>query len=110
RTNIVITRQQSWQAGAGVLVAHDINRALELARDAVGADSGAEAMVIGGAEIYLNCLPQADRLYLTRNEKEVKGDAYFPSLPEDEWQQISGVNGEADAPIRHQFLVFERRN
>src|SRR5690606_5173790 len=73
RTNIVITRQQSWQAGAGVLVAHDINRALELARDAVGADSGAEAMVIGGAEIYLSCLPQADRIYLTRIEKEVKG-------------------------------------
>ena len=110
RTNIVITRQQGWQAGSDVLVAHDIDQALELARDTVGADPNAEAMVIGGAEIYRNCLARADRVYLTRVEKDIEGDAYFPSLPEDEWQQTSSNAGEAGASIQHQFCVFEKVN
>jgi len=108
RTNIVITRQQGWRADPDVLIAHNIDQALELARDLVGAESDAEVMVIGGAEIYRNCLPQADRVYLTRVEKDVEGDAYFPSLPEGEWQQTSSSAGVDDAPIQHQFLVFDR--
>lgn len=108
RTNIVITRQQGWRADPDVLIAHNIDQALELARDLVGAESDAEVMVIGGAEIYRNCLPQADRVYLTRIEKDVEGDAYFPSLPEGEWQQTSSSAGVDDAPIQHQFLVFDR--
>lgn len=108
RTNIVITRQQGWRADPDVLIAHNIDQALELARDLVGAESDAEVMVIGGAEIYRNCLPQADRVYLTRIEKDVEGDAYFPSLPEGEWQQTSSSAGVDDAPVRHQFLVFDR--
>jgi len=108
RTNIVITRQQGWRADPDVLIAHNIVQALELARDLVGAESDAEVMVIGGAEIYRNCLPQADRVYLTRVEKDVEGDAYFPSLPEGEWQQTSSSAGVDDAPIQHQFLVFDR--
>lgn|SRR5690554_2789623 len=108
RTNIVITRQLGWRADPDVLIAHNIDQALELARDLVGAESDAEVMVIGGAEIYRNCLPQADRVYLTRVEKDVEGDAYFPSLPEGEWQQTSSSAGVDDAPIQHQFLVFDR--
>lgn len=108
RTNIVITRQLGWRADPDVLIAHNIVQALELARDLVGAESDAEVMVIGGAEIYRNCLPQADRVYLTRIEKDVEGDAYFPSLPEGEWQQTSSSAGVDDAPIQHQFLVFDR--
>ena len=108
RTNIVITRQQGWRADPDVLIAHNIVQALELARDLVGAESDAEVMVIGGAEIYRNCLPQADRVYLTRVEKDVEGDAYFPSLPEGEWQQTLSSAGVDDAPIQHQFLVFDR--
>lgn len=110
RTNIVITRQQGWQAGPEVLVAHNIDQALELARNVVGEGADTEAMVIGGAEIYLSCLPRADRVYLTRIEKDVEGDAYFPALVENEWQQISARDGEVDAPVRHRFLVFEKRN
>ena len=108
RTNIVITRQQDWRADPDVLIAHNIDQALELARDLVGAESDAEVMVIGGAEIYRNCLSQADRVYLTRVEQDVEGDAYFPSLSEGEWQQTSSSPGVDDVSIQHQFLVFDR--
>ena len=79
RTNIVITRQQDWQA-EGVLVAHDLDQAIELAEGVVtSADEGIdEAVVIGGAEIYRASIKRAQKINLTRIKKKFPGDAYFP--------------------------------
>src|SRR5262245_2162057 len=65
RTNIVVTRDPNFTA-AGVLVAPGIEAALDAARgDALR--RGAEAIaVIGGAEIYAQCMAQADRLLITQ--------------------------------------------
>ena len=40
-------------------------------REAAGDD---EAFIIGGAELYREALPLADRLYLTRVHADVDGD------------------------------------
>ena len=50
-----------------------------------------EVMVIGGAEIYRQCLPLAQRLYLTEIDLSTEGDAYFPdyqSEKADDWRLI----------------------
>ena len=57
RTNVVITRQQAEIAGC--TVAHSLGEALALFP---GDD---EVFVIGGAQIYAQALPLADRFYLT---------------------------------------------
>jgi dihydrofolate reductase len=75
RLNIVVTRNPDWQA-AGVQVAHSLDAALALA----AAAAPEEIMLIGGAELYRQALPQADVLYLTEIDAEFAGDAFFPEV------------------------------
>ena len=52
-----------------------------------------EIMVIGGAEIYRQALPEADRIYLTEVHLSPDGDAHFPALAADEWREVSRGRG-----------------
>ncbi|MEI6883859.1 MAG: dihydrofolate reductase [Bacteroidota bacterium] len=47
-----------------------------------------ESFVIGGASIYKQFLPLAQRMYLTRVHKEFEGDVFFPEIRFDEWQLV----------------------
>ena len=109
RTNIVITRQQDWQPGAGVIVVSGLEQAILAAEDVARDVPDAEAMIIGGAEIYRLALEQADRVYLTQIEADVEGDATFPSLPATLWELTSAVTGDAAAELPHRFCVYDRR-
>ncbi|OGP09580.1 MAG: hypothetical protein A2048_00115 [Deltaproteobacteria bacterium GWA2_45_12] len=71
RTNIVITRNKKYTA-QGVILVSSLKEALEKV------PTNTEAFVIGGAEIYKEALPHAQTIYLTRIEKEVEGDTFFP--------------------------------
>jgi dihydrofolate reductase len=109
RTNIVITRQSDWQH-AGVLVASNVDDALALAenfRNELG-QTADEVMVIGGAEIYRCALPLADKIYLTRIDEDIKGDAWFPSLSDTEWVCESELAGDPGASLPHRFLTFRK--
>lgn len=105
RMNIVVTRQASWPAPAGVKTAASIPLALELARTS---GNVSEIMVIGGEQIYRACLPEADRVYRTDVQVEVEGDAFFPQLSNALWRESSCIQGDADAPLLHTFRVFDR--
>lgn len=108
RTNIVITRNRGYVAN-GAIVAHDLDEALERAREAGSSDG--EAMVIGGAEIYALALPIADRLYYTLIDADIDGDTLFPEFDETQWREVSSERHERDE--RHAFAytvrVLERR-
>ena len=83
RTNIVVTRDASFTA-PGVLVARSLEGALVAARgDALR--RGADIMVIGGAEIYAETMPLADRLEITRIHLSPEGDTRFPSIDPAAW-------------------------
>ncbi len=106
RLNIVITRQTDFEA-PGAEVVGDIDSALIMARD-TGTD---EIMVIGGAEIYHQALPETNRVYLTRVHATFPdADAHFPELDPNEWRLVSTAFHDADE--RHQygftFEVWER--
>lgn len=73
RTNIVITRNQSW-THEGVLVMHTLQDAINHAHTI----DTKEVFVIGGSDIYTQALPHADRLYLTLVQDDTPGDVYFP--------------------------------
>ncbi len=95
RTNIVMTRDTSWQA-EGVETAGDLAQALTMAAK-IANDSGVEeVMVIGGEMIYREALSKAQRLYLTRVHIQVDGDAFFPDLNRDEWLETTVQHIEAE--------------
>ena len=80
RTNIVVTRQAGWRA-EGATPAPSLDAALDLCRHAE------EAWVIGGAQIYAQALPIADRAVVTELELDVAGDAFAPELGET-WREV----------------------
>jgi dihydrofolate reductase len=48
-----------------------------------------ESFVIGGASIYRQFLPHADRLYLTRVNRSFDADTFFPDIVAEEWEEVS---------------------
>ena len=89
RHNIVLTRDTSYRAVGATVVSN-----WESALTAAG--SVDEVMVIGGADLYAQTLPYADRLYLTRVHGEFEGDAFFPEISANAWEEVSRVDLAAD--------------
>jgi dihydrofolate reductase len=86
RTNIVVSRDKDFSL-AGAIVAPSLEAALEAARgDALrrGADT---IMVIGGADIYAQAMPLAQRLEITRVHLTADGNAVFPPIDPAIWRQ-----------------------
>lgn len=105
RTNLVVTRQEGF-APEGVHVARSLEEALVWAKQT----GESELFVAGGAEIYRQTLPVADRLQLTRIEEEFPGDAYFPEYDETEWVLVEREDHEPGdgAPFAYSYQVFDR--
>lgn len=99
RHNIVITRDRTFSAD-GVTVVHSPADAL---RAAGNVD---EVMIIGGADIYRQFLPQADRLHLTWIEADIDGDTYFPDFSTFNWQRSASEQRPADDNNPHP-MTFE---
>lgn len=109
RLNIVITRDPGWQH-PGVAVASSLEHALEQAALDPDARAAGEVMVIGGEQIYRAAIEKADRLYITRVEAEVAGDAFFPEYDEGIWQETKRQQPEQQGDTPYFFQVLERRS
>ena len=82
RTNLVITRQKDYQC-CGATAAHSIEEALLIC------ENEKEIFVIGGAEIFRQALSFADRIYLTRIEKDFEGDTLLFEIDPKAWSEDS---------------------
>jgi len=78
RRHIVITRDPDWSAD-GAEVAHSLDQALTMA-------NAPHVVIFGGAEIYAQALPRANRIELTEIHAEVEGDTLMPPLGEG-WRE-----------------------
>ena len=81
RTNVVITRGDS--EFEGCLVAHSIEEAVKMF------SPDEEVFIIGGAQIYKQALPLADKLYLTVVHRNYEGDTSFPEIDYSEWREVA---------------------
>ena len=95
RTNVVVTRQKDYRP-EGVEVVHSLEEAVRKYPD---------AFVIGGAEIYRQALPLADKLYITKIHATYKGDTYFPKTDLRRWRRICSEDHG-----HFEFAVYSRRN
>lgn len=109
RMNVVITRDPEWRADGVTVVA-----TLEEARQRAGAqaeiDGQEEIMVIGGGEIYAMALPDTDRIYLTQVHADIDGDAFFPAVDWDQWQESWREDHAAsdNNPYDYSLVVLDR--
>lgn len=96
RTNIVVTRQEGYQA-SGAVVFGSLKAALDYAKTI----EHEEVFVTGGGEIYAQSLEPAHRIYLTEVDAEVEGDAHFPEFDKGRWKETQREHHVADE--RHSF-------
>lgn len=99
RQNIVVTRRTAYRA-VGCTVVGDLAAAYA---SCGGAD---EAFILGGAELFAQALPSADRIYLTIVHTRIQGDAFFPEIPES-FVPVSSEAADDAYPLT--FLIYERR-
>lgn len=110
RPNIVITRNRSYPDD-GIFVVENLEAALRTARAFSRITGEPEVMIAGGAEIYGQALPLAERIYLTEVDAEVDGDAFFPELDRTGWLEVSRRTLDASGPRDDHpcdFVVLER--
>jgi dihydrofolate reductase len=103
RRNIVVTRQGDWQA-AGAECAASLCDALALCER----DAAPEAWVIGGAQIYAEAEPLAQRAIVTEIERDYAGDAFAPRFGDD-WRETAREPHVAANGLRFSFVTLERR-
>ncbi|MCA5005480.1 dihydrofolate reductase [Sphingobacterium bovistauri] len=103
RRNIILTHDMNYNHEE-VDVANSVQEVLNYCRDE------REVFIIGGAEIYKQTLPLADKILLTRVHTTIDGDAYFPELLDDEWKLVSAEKYEKDEKhaFDYTFEVYER--
>ncbi len=104
RRNIVISRNPDYVA-EGCDVVTSPAAALAAAGDAD------EVMIIGGGQVYNLFRAQAQRLYLTRVDVRVEGDAFFAPPRDDEWRLINSEAHPADDANEYAYEIrtYERR-
>lgn len=109
RSNIVLTRNREWQAPEGVRVVNSLAEALRVAESIAHIAGNEEIVIIGGAQIYTEALPQVQRMYLTEVKKKVAGDAFFPAWKKSEWREIGREQHHYEpAQLDYCFVVYER--
>lgn len=104
RRNLVLTRDPLFRAeGASCFASPDAALASVSDCDKV--------FVIGGAELYRQMLDRADRLMLTEIAADIEGDAYFPVVVWNAFEEISRTPGRADEHNQydHAFVEYRRR-
>jgi dihydrofolate reductase len=103
RKNIIVTKNKSFHAD-GCTVVNSIDDALLACEDVD------EVMVMGGASLYEQLLPIADKLYLTQVHASLAGDTWFPAWNKEEWSEISREDYQADGKNEYDysFIVYEK--
>ena len=104
RTNIVVTRQPDYQA-EGVRVVDSLPAAIALAEKVAFIDGSEEAFVIGGAGLYREAMPLADRFHLTRVHAEVPGDTRLEGFDESAWREVWRADFEHDESNPHDYSI-----
>jgi dihydrofolate reductase len=103
RKMIILSRQEGYQPKncqpPDCQVAASLSEALEIAR-AGGED---EVFIGGGAAVYAQALPMANRLFLTEVHAEVEGDTFFPTYDPQAWQEELALPYPADAEQEFDF-------
>jgi dihydrofolate reductase len=102
RTTVIVTRDPHYRVD-GCLTAHSLREAIDLC----GGDE--EVFFVGGADLYAQALPLADRVYLTEIQAEFDGDARFPVLEPAHWREVGRDAQVSAGGLAHHFVTYERR-
>ena len=96
RENIVLTKNPSYQVNNAIKVS-SLEEALTLFTG--------DIFIIGGATLYKQALPLANKVWITEIDKDFEGNAVFDKLDEKEWKLIWSEAHQSSLPFK--FQCFE---
>lgn len=99
RTHIIITRQKEYLV-ENCIVVHSLEDAIAIA------PQNEEVFIIGGAQIYEQSIPLADKIDLTRVHISLDADAFFPEFDTSEWNLVFSEKHFKDEKHQYDF-TFE---
>lgn len=80
RLNVVLSR--TLLSIEGVLVSNSLDNAMKQIKEYP------EIMIIGGAELFIEAMSKANRLYITRIHHQFEADVFFPEIDESIWDCV----------------------
>jgi dihydrofolate reductase len=104
RTSVIVSRNPDYGV-PGAIVADSLRAAIAICL------YDEEVFVIGGAELFREALPIADRLYFTVVDAEVSGDTLMPPVDFAQWTATESEDVAADDrnPCAFRFTRYERK-
>ncbi|HLC86974.1 MAG TPA: dihydrofolate reductase [Candidatus Nanoarchaeia archaeon] len=101
RTNIVASRNEKGHLKypLEVIVCNSIEDAVKKA-----SIHNPDIYVIGGEKIYREFIRCADKIELTRVNRNVEGDAYFPEICPENWE----ITAREDH-VEYSFITYEKK-
>ncbi len=105
RKHIILCDNQNYKVPENCFIASSIDRAIELSKN------DGEVMICGGAFVYKQFLPLADRLYLTYIHQNFEGDTCFPDFDIKDYNEIKRIDKKADDKNKYDysFVVLEKK-
>ena len=101
RRTIILSRQPHYRVD-GAAVCPSLDAALQATDPADD-----EPFIIGGACVYADALPHADRIYLTQLHQDFDGNVRFP--PYDAQRFVVTHREDYNQPIPHSFMILNRK-
>lgn len=101
RTTVIVTRNKDYKV-EGALIAHSLDSAIVLCKD----DN--EPFLIGGAELYRHGITLANKLYLTKVNISVEGDAFFTDIHLSDWLLSEKKDHVSSSGLQYSDLIYVR--
>lgn len=102
RTTVIVTRNRDYHV-EGAIVVHGLQEAMQYcAQDE-------ELFLIGGAQLYQEGLTLVNKLYITRVNLEVDGDAFLPEIDLDAWTLFEKKDHLSTSGLSYSDLVYIRK-
>ncbi|MDC1204320.1 dihydrofolate reductase [Salibacteraceae bacterium] len=106
RTNIIVTRNKDYSVENGAIVEHSIEEAIAYAKG-TGEE---EVFIIGGGQIYQECLKKnlVDKMYVTHVTALFEADTFFPEIETGAWREGDKVLLGAE-PFPAEVTVYTKK-
>jgi len=102
RTTVIVTRNRGYQV-PGAIITHSLEDAIACSKD------DPEVFLIGGAELYVEGLNLANKLYLTEIHAEYEGDAFLPVIDFAQWHEASREQHLSAQGLSFSYVTYIRK-
>jgi dihydrofolate reductase len=109
RDNIIISRNANLEIEGGIICLSP-DEAISIAKIKANERGCEEIMVIGGGYIYQEFMNIADKLYITEVDLEIEGDAYFPKIDPELFEEVirEERNKDPEDNAYHSLVIYEK--